>query len=250
MADYGITGFSTTLPLWKVVRGMATIFPSFAHLGADEEFMAVDVAQDWLNNGSTIDGSRDTIQDILDCLNVEHVDGPIDDWPPSWEVVTTERATQSHRSVRTELRITSYNERCTIISTKGGRRVVVEYDTPTLTHVRTIEALLAEDPEAHVHWRWPGRDKPSAAYNPHGLNELVEQSLKKVRQNQFHYVENQYGTAGIGASFGGADVVSSETPLETYCEQTRSLSGPYSYEEAVRIAAEDNQRHDAFRDSH
>jgi len=64
-----------------------------------------------------------------------------------------------------------------------------------------------------------------------------------------YYVENQYGTAGTGWSFGFAQVVESETPLETFSDQTRSLSGPYSREEAEAIVAADNAVHNEYREA-
>jgi len=65
----------------------------------------------------------------------------------------------------------------------------------------------------------------------------------------FYYVENWYGTAGMGNSFGYAQVVENETPIETYVNQTDSLSGPYSREEAQQNADNDNAIHDAYRNA-
>lgn len=68
---------------------------------------------------------------------------------------------------------------------------------------------------------------------------------------KFYYVENKFGTAGMGQSFGYAQVIESDEELETYSEQTSSRQGPYSKEKAERIAAADNaEYHDPYRDSH
>ena len=66
----------------------------------------------------------------------------------------------------------------------------------------------------------------------------------------FYYVENQFGTAGIGNSFGFAQVVESKFKLETFHEDTRSLVGPYFEREvAERIRNEYNDQHDAYRNA-
>jgi hypothetical protein len=66
----------------------------------------------------------------------------------------------------------------------------------------------------------------------------------------FFYVENQFGTAGMGQSFGYAQVVESDLPLDTCYDQTGSLNGPYSLDEAEAVAAADNKVHDAYREAH
>jgi len=69
------------------------------------------------------------------------------------------------------------------------------------------------------------------------------------------YVENRYGTAGMGDSFGFASVIEIEDGDDTYdgmrYDQTRSISGPYATRaEAKAVAEADNAIHDAYSDNH
>jgi hypothetical protein len=73
-----------------------------------------------------------------------------------------------------------------------------------------------------------------------------------IEMAKFYYVDNFYGTAGMGQSFGYAQVTESDEELDTFSDQTSSRNGPFATEaEAQAQADKDNAEwHDPYRATH
>lgn len=61
----------------------------------------------------------------------------------------------------------------------------------------------------------------------------------------YYYAVAHTGTAGLGSSYGYAELVEGEPPRS---DQTTTVSGPHGREEALKIVAEWNNICDQYRE--